>query len=156
MKEIVEVINQEIKSHEVMILRLAKARSIIEGNHSTAAILTSAKEVEKLLPPRSKQKSKTRRTETGVMRTAVLKVLGKNGSMSVRNVVEAMRIDGYKFYRGSNRYSSVGSCLRRLESKKQIGVIKNGNAIVYTSKAEVFHPGSVSSSSSSGGSGKEV
>lgn len=142
MKEIVKAINEEIKTHEAEILKLAKARSVLEGYNSTK--LHSTSDVEKLVAPRSRSRStkKIHRTQKGVMREAILTALGKQGTMSVRNVVEGMRIDGYQFYRGSNRNSSVGSCLRRMERRKLVGVIKEGNNIVYTTKAEVFHPGS--------------
>lgn len=141
MKEIVKAINEEIKTHEAEILKLAKARSVLEGYNSTK--LHSTSDVEKLVAPKKSQSNrKTHRTQKGVMREAILTALGKQGTMSVRNVVEGMRIDGYQFYRGSNRNSSVGSCLRRMERRKLVGVIKEGNNIVYTTKAEVFHPGS--------------
>lgn len=137
MKEIVNAINTEIIGHEASIKKLKRARSIIED---TVSSIIPGEPPLSLLPSKRTKKPKQHRGNGPVMRESVMKVLGSNGSMSVRNIVEAMRIDGYQFYRGTNRYSTVGSCLRRMERNKQIGVIKTGNAIVYTNKAEVLHP----------------
>lgn len=139
MEKVIQGINQEIERLEESVLSLKAARKLlVDGLPKPVA--TKSKTRSRTKSEAAKIRHRTKRLPIGALKDEIKSVLGQNGSMSARQIVAAMKSDGFKFIRGSNRLNTVRSSLGRMVIAKEIGRINTENGIVFTAHEEVLHP----------------
>ena len=137
MEKVIQGIDREIERLEGVVLNLQAARKLlVEGLDKPAATRSKPKSKSEA----AKIRHRTKRLPIGALKDEIKSVLGQNGSMSARQIVAAMKSDGFKFIRGSNRLNTVRSSLGRMVIAKEIGRINTENGIVFTAHEEVLHP----------------